>query len=224
MKGKNLKKKYLFIFFAVNLIGIAVALILKSKLGCDPIGLLCDGISNALSIQFGIASFFYNVGIIVIALLLARRNLGTGTIVYGLLSGFFIDFYGMLFNALGLKNLGYGTEIIIFIIGEICMSLAFAILMQLQLGMTALDAVLTTLSKITHIPYAYIKIGTDILLVISGTLMGGTFGVGTIVSALITGILVARFAKMIEGIQKKDINWRHNKQKEVGGYITGEKI
>lgn len=49
--------------------------------------------------------------------------------------------------------------------------------------------------------YAYIKIGTDILLVISGIFMGGVFGIGTIVSALSTGILVMKFAKIIKHFQ-----------------------
>lgn len=99
---QNKKTKYLFIFWATNLIGIAVALILESGLGCDPIGLFCDGLSHLLSVSFGLASFFYNVLIIVIALFMARHNLGTGTIVYGLLSGFFIDFYRMFFEGLTL--------------------------------------------------------------------------------------------------------------------------
>lgn len=52
--------KSFFIFLAVNLIGLAVALILESGLGCEPIGLLCDGVAHALSIPFGRGCFIYN--------------------------------------------------------------------------------------------------------------------------------------------------------------------
>ena len=200
---RNQVTKYLFIFLAINLIGIGVALILESRLGCDPIGLLCSGISSLLSVQFGIASFIYNALIIVVAILVARHNLGMGTIVYGLLSGFFIDFYQMILGKLQLGSRGVAYAILAFAIGEICMSLAFAILMQLRLGMTALDAVLVTIEKMTHLPYAYIKIGTDILMVVTGTIMGGIFGIGTIISALVTGALVARLTKIIEYFQNK---------------------
>lgn len=198
--NKEEYKKYFFIFIATNLIGIAVALILESRLGCDPIGLLCDGISKLFSIKFGTASFIYNVGVIGIALFIVKNNVGIGTIVYGLLSGFFIDFYKMLFSALNLGN-SLESAVFTFIIGEICMSLAFAILIQLNLGMTALDAILTKIERITNVPYAYIKITTDIVLVISGILMGGIFGAGTIISALVTGILVTKFNKIINYIQ-----------------------
>lgn len=204
------KEKYFYIFFATNLIGIAVALILESGLGCDPIGLFCDGFSHVLRVSFGMASFFYNVLIIVIALLIARHNLGTGTIVYGLLSGFFIDFYRVIFAGLALGKRGIIVAGLTFLVGELCMSLAFAILMQLKLGMTALDAVLMRINQKVHIPYAYAKIGTDILLVVSGTLMDGVFGIGTIISALVTGILVAKFAKLIEHVCKKNETLKEN--------------
>lgn len=70
-------KRYFFIFVVVNLIGIAVALILKSGLGCDPIGLLCDGISKFFSIQFGIA-------VLIIAF-------GVGTIISALVTGILVE-------------------------------------------------------------------------------------------------------------------------------------
>ena len=212
----NKKKKYLMIFLAVNLIGIAVALFLESQLGCDPIGLLCDGISKLLSIKFGIASFIYNLLIIGIALLVARNNLGIGTIVYGLMSGFFIDFYQAIFSGFNLVSFGIEYRILAFIIGELCMSAAFAILMQLQLGMTALDAVLVKIQKHIHVPYAFLKIGIDIIFVIIGTLWGGIFGIGTVISALITGILVSKFVKLIEIIQMK--------MNKIEGCVVNEKI
>lgn len=202
MLSKVQLKRYFFIFVAVNLIGVAVALILESGLGCDPIGLLCDGVSKFFSIQFGIASFYYNVGIIGLALLLAKKSLGMGTISYGLLSGFFIDFYRMIFINLGIAEMGMTTLILAFIIGEVCMSLAFAILMQLDLGMTALDAVLVKIKGRLNIPYSYVKIATDILLVLTGTLLGGVFGIGTIISALVTGILVERLGKVIKRVEE----------------------
>ena len=160
--------------------------------------------------------------IIVTALLVARHNLGAGTIVYGLLSGFFIDFYRMVFDGLAPEKRGVIAAALTFLVGELCMSLAFAILMQLKLGMTALDAVLKKMEKNIHIPYAYVKIGTDILLVVSGTFMGGAFGIGTIISALVTGILVARFTKLIEHVQIKDKTLKENYR--IKGDYRSEKI
>ena len=203
MTDKGWLKKYAFIFLAVNLLGLAIALILESQLGCDPIGLLCDGISQAFSINYGLASSLYNVAIIIIALLVARRHLGMGTIIYGVSSGIFIEFYRMLISPLELANMGIGYAIVAFIIGEICMAAAFALLMQLELGMTALDATLMKLKEVTKLSYSVLKLGMDILFVVVGTVLGGRFGIGTIVSAVVTGFLVTSISKMIRLLQEK---------------------
>lgn len=89
---KNTVKKCLLVFCIMNLVGIAVALFLASGLGSDSIGLLCDGIRHVLPVSFGNASLLYNLLIIVVAFIVAKENLGLGTVVYALVSGYFIDF------------------------------------------------------------------------------------------------------------------------------------
>lgn len=217
LKKQTMGKKFLFIFLSVNLVGVAVALMLESQLGCDPIGLLCDGIAHMLSVSFGIGSFVYNLTIIVIALLVARKNLGAGTIVYGLLSGFFIDFYRSLISGFALGERGILIASIAFIIGEVLMAAAFALLMELEIGMTALDAFLVKIQEKTKIPYAFLKMGMDICFVVSGGLMGGSFGIGTIISAMVTGVLVAQWVKVIISMQNKVQN-----KYVVGGYENCE--
>ena len=76
------------VIVVMNLIGIAVALFLESGLGSDSVGLLCDGIRHTFLISFGNASLFYNLLIILIACLVARKNMGLGTVVYALVSGY----------------------------------------------------------------------------------------------------------------------------------------
>lgn len=202
---RNEIRKYPLIFFAVNLIGIAAALMLESGFGCDPIGLLCDGISRALNIKYGTGCFIYNITVIAGSLAVSRKELGAGTVLYGLASGFFIDFYQAVFSRFGLAERGAGMAVTAFIIGELCMSLAFALLMQLNLGMTALDAVLMKLEKITHTRYLFLKTASDILMITAGILLGGVFGPGTIFSALVTGTLTSQLGKLIGNVQGKRV-------------------
>ncbi|MCI9128656.1 MAG: hypothetical protein HFG28_16155 [Eubacterium sp.] len=194
--------KYAWIFLALNFLGIGISCFLESGLGCDPIALLSDGISKAFSVSFGTASFFYNVATIVCAFLFAGKYLGAGTIVYGLLSGFMIDFYSMVFERFSISCTGLFGSLFFFCAGEIMMSAAFAVLMQLNLGMTALDALLTAGNRKTGIPYAIWKMGTDAVFVITGFLLGGSFGAGTIVSAAVTGMLVARIGSFVKRFAK----------------------
>lgn len=180
-----------------------MALILRSGLGCEPIGLLCDGISRFFSVQFGIGSLIYNLLVIGAALLVAKENLGMGTVVYGLLSGFFIDLYQLIVVWILPQEMDTVGSALLFVIGELSMATAFAILMRLHLGMTALDALLVRGQKRMKIPYALLKSGVDVLFVTVGTILGGTFGIGTILSALFTGMFVSKIADAIEKLQMK---------------------
>lgn len=195
---KNAMKKCLLVFLVMNLVGIAVALFLASGLGSDSIGLLCDGIRHVLPISFGNASLLYNLLIIVLAFGIAKENLGLGTVVYALVSGYFIDFYGYIIEALKVNENVMAVRVLSFIIGQCCLSLGLAILIQLKLGMNALDAVLYKIQEKSKLPYAGLRTACDISYVILGTLMGGTFGIGTICSVLLTGTMVSRIIKIID--------------------------
>jgi len=184
--------------------GLGIACFINSGLGCDPIALLCDGLSAALSKSFGTAAFIYNLTMIILALLLARSFLGGGTIVYGLLSGVAIDLNCLLFERLSIVARGLPARVVLFCTGEILMSLSFAALMQLELSMTALDALLTLLSKKTRAPYAVLKMINDAVFVVTGILLGGTFGVVTLISVAVTGMLVAKIGSFIKKCPKKD--------------------
>lgn len=195
---KNTVKKCLLVFCVMNLVGIAVALFLASGLGSDSIGLLCDGIRHVLPVSFGNASLLYNLLIIVVAFIVAKENLGLGTVVYALVSGYFIDFYGYVIELLKVNENIMAVRILSFIIGQCCLSLGLAILIQLKLGMNALDAILYKIQEKSKLPYAGLRTGCDISYVILGTLMGGTFGIGTICSVLLTGTMVSKIIKVIE--------------------------
>ena len=63
--------------------------------------------------------------------------------------------------------------------------------------MTHVDAVAYGLEKIIHIPFKVIRTGLDVLFIVVGWLLGGTIGIGSIFTMLITGIGIDVFLKII---------------------------
>lgn len=190
-------KKILGIFAAMNGVGCGVALFLQCGLGSDPTGILCDGISRSLNIQFGHASMAYNVLLIVLALLIAKQNIGIGTVVCGAFSGYFIDFYYRILEPLQLNRLDFLLKIQLHFVGQLFFVLALAILIRFRLGMNALDAILYKAEAVTKIPYTVLRMSCDVFYTMIGFLLGGVFGIGTMVSALTTGYLVRIFTKVM---------------------------
>ena len=205
----KIMSKIVMVFVVMNSIGIAVALFLESCLGSDSVGLLCDGIRHTFLISFGNASLFYNLLIILIACLVARKNMGLGTVVYALVSGYFIDFYSWILTDIHLAEQDMLIRILAFAIGQCCLSLGLALLIQLNLGMNALDAVLYKIQNHTNFSYTIMRTGCDISYVVIGTVLGGTFGAGTICSVLVTGTMVTMITNIIGRIQKYEYKWRY---------------
>lgn len=195
---KNWGKKAFWVLVAMQLVGVAVALFLETGMGSDSIGLLCDGIHQATGLLFGNASLLYNLAVIVLALAVAWRNMGLGTIVYALTSGYFIDLYCWLLAPLHLAELGFAARFALFAVGQCCLSMALALLIQLELGMNALDALLYRLQAVTGLPYAGLRTTVDVSYVAVGTLLGGTFGVGTVCSVLLTGTMVSWLTRRMQ--------------------------
>lgn len=195
---KEKLKKYGLIFGVMNGVGFAVAMFLACGLGSDSIGLLCDGLHRILHIGYGNASFLYNAVVIGIALLLARKNIGAGTIAYALLSGYFIDFYSFLLAPLSLGVRMLPLRFLGFCLGHLTLAFSLAVLIELRLGMNALDALLYKLSQKTGIAYGILRTITDILYAVIGTVTGGVFGVGTVISVATTGYFVGRFVGLLE--------------------------
>ena len=205
----KIMSKIVMVFVVMNLIGIAVALFLESGLGSDSVGLLCDGIRHTFLISFGNASLFYNLLIILIACLMKKKNMGLGTVVYALVSGYFIDFYSWILTDIHLAEQDMLIRILAFAIGQCCFSLGLALLIQLNLGMNALDAVLYKIQNHTNFSYTIMRTGCDISYVVIGTVLGGTFGAGTICSVLVTGTMVTMITNIIEKKKKYEYKWRY---------------
>ncbi len=179
---------------ALILIGVGVNLFLLSSFGSDPLTVLQEGMHLSFGISVGTASILYNSIIIVIAFLIDRKNLKRGTIIYSLIIGFFIDFFTMVIPNSQLLV----VRILYYIFGQVFISLGFAFLIKCELGMTAIDIVLFKLERKLKIQYKYLRSFIEVVYVIIGWLLGGVFGIGTILSALSTGYLINAFIKKKE--------------------------
>lgn len=199
-------KKVLGIFIAMNGVGIGVGIFLQCGLGSDPIGIICDGLSCFLCIQFGHASLIYNLLLICLAFLVARTNIGAGTIVYALLSGYFIDLYNYILSFLDFHNMHIVAKLSFYIIGELFFAFALALLIYFKFGMNALDALIYKIEDVTNISYAKLRTFVDIFYSVVGSILGGVFGIGTIISILFTGTFVNLFTKKLDiyTTQKKE--------------------
>ena len=151
-----------------------------------------DGLHALFNISYGQASRIYNVVFVVLALIFARKYSGIGTVLSALLIGYAIDISNSLW-LLTMLNTGFITGLIIFLIGLVIYAMGIALLIKCDAGMNCLDALLYRLMDVTGFKYKYLRIAADVILTVTGCLMGGVFGIGTVIAVFLTGPLVELF-------------------------------
>ena len=86
------------------------------------------------------------------------------------------------------------------ILGQICLTLAYAWTQTFSDGINALDCIFFKIIEKTKIKYHTIRILYDGFFITIGFLLGGIVGVGTMVSLLTNGIMVEKFRNLISYI------------------------
>lgn len=188
-----MKKKIqtiLAIIISILLTGLGVALFVHANLGSDTLTVFVDGLHRVLNCSYGAASRIYNLIVLVIALIVSRKNIGWATIVYALSVGFTMDYFEKLLQPLQIQNADMITRLICVCLGQICFGITYALLIKYRRGMNQIDAISYAIVDKTGISFKWVRTGMNVLLLTSGWLLGGVVGVGSIIAMTTTGVLV----------------------------------
>ena len=188
-----MKKKIqtiLAIIISILLTGLGVALFVHANLGSDTLTVFVDGLHRVLNCSYGAASRIYNLIVLVIALIVSRKNIGWATIVYALSVGFTMDYFEKLLQPLQIQNADMITRLICVCLGQVCFGITYALLIKYRRGMNQIDAISYAIVDKTGISFKWVRTGMDVLLLTSGWLLGGVVGVGSIIAMTTTGVLV----------------------------------
>lgn len=187
---------------ALCLVGVAVyafgaVFLLRSGLGLDPIAVWADGIAKTFRISFGDAIWVISILLILLAILLARKNIGIGTVFFVALGGPAINLAEFLLRDALPGNGSYTliSQIILFGCAVLLICLGLAVVVACRFGFNAGDAVLFVIADKTRIQFRWLRVANDWFYVIIGFFMGGSVGIGTLVGAFLYGPLITEAVK-----------------------------
>lgn len=191
MKNKLLKFFRLiagFIFCASSTI-----FMLNSNLGLSPWDVFHQGISRLTGITIGQASIIIGILFVIIGMCFGQR-LGIGTILNMILVGQFIDLI-MYLNIIP-EATNMITGILMMIIGMLLMGYGCYLYISCGLGCGPRDGVMIVLSNMLNKPIKYVRATMEISVLILGFILGGTVGLGTIISAIFLGYSIQLVFKL----------------------------
>ena len=199
--GKKMKKTKFFKDLAVvtlstALIGAATCCYVRAGLGGDSVAVFLEGLSTALGISLGTASWSLNIVLVTLAVLMARKHIGWTTVYSCILTGSFVDLADALLEPVFSLSGALGYRWGIFLAGLLLLTLACALMIRFCPGMSILDAIVTRLSEKLRVSFRAVRMTIDAALMVTGFLLGGVVGIGSVVAVLGTGPLIQYFSQL----------------------------
>ena len=172
----------LVLIFGLVLFGLGEALLLAAGAGVSPWTTLAEGISILTGWTIGFATFIISIAVLLTWIPL-RQMPGLGTIANAFIVALMLD---ISLPYLPKPDL-YIFQILQSLIGVLIVGFGAAIYLSANLGPGPRDGLMTGLTHLTNLPISLVRSTIEILVVVSGWMLGGTVGVGTVLFAFLVG-------------------------------------
>lgn len=166
--------------------GFGDAMIISSGLGNAPWSVLAQGLSIRLGTSIGIATVLVGALVLLFWIPLKRR-IGLGTILNILVISIFID--------IGMHLLPHPEGdflALIFVLGGTALiGLGSSLYLTCGLGPGPRDGLMTGIHERTGVRIGRVRLTLELIVLVAGALLGGSWGLGTALFALLIGQSVA---------------------------------
>ena len=196
MKQRNFFKDLAVVTLSTAMIGAATCCYVRAGLGGDSVAVFFDGLSRFAGISLGTASWIFNILLLTIGYLTARRYIAWTTVFGCLFTGLFVDLADAALNPVFELSGALWYRGMIFLAGLLLLTGACALMIRYCPGMSVMDAIVTRLADQLGVSFRAVRMAIDALLMLSGWLMGGVVGFGTVVAVLGTGPLIQWFSQI----------------------------
>ncbi|DAC35385.1 MAG: hypothetical protein QF365_02930 [Candidatus Thalassarchaeaceae archaeon] len=166
--------------------GTGDAIIIAAGIGNAPWTVLAEGIAVNIDWSIGQTTFLVSVLVLLLWIPLKEKP-GVGTILNAILIAAAIEYMGGVLPT----PEKFEYQILQVIIGSIFVGIGSGMYLTANLGPGPRDGWMTGLQRVSGIPIGRVRGSIEIGVLILGWLMGGTFGVGTIIFAITIGPIVA---------------------------------
>ena len=166
--------------------GTGEAVLIAAGIGVSPWTVLAQGITEQTSFTVGEATFIVSVCVLLLWIPL-RETPGIGTILNAILIALSIDVMAPFIP----EQENLPNAIVQSAFGVMMVGIGSALYLTANLGPGPRDGWMTGIQKKTNWPIGRVRVGIEIIVLSIGILLGGTFGLGTIMFALGIGPAVA---------------------------------
>lgn len=205
MSKKELVKRYVFFIFGLFVNSLGISLITKSDMGTSPISSIPYTLSIGLPLSLGMFTLFFSLLLIVIQLIIMRKNFPKQywlQIPVSLIFSYFIDLTMSMLDFVEPKN--YFFQAVSLVIG--CIILGTGVFMETAANVVMLpgECTVKAITTVSKIDFGKSKVAMDVSMSVIAAVIGVIMyhklaGVreGTFISALSVGFIARLLNKYV---------------------------
>lgn len=191
---KEILARIVILFIGLTIAHFGVTLFLLSDLGADPFNVLIQGLfhtaQGALNWSFLTHGGVHRIIcflIILVLLVVDRSYVKIGTVICMFCGGPIIDVFSAMLSGVFAAMPYLWFKLLMLAAGCVILAFGMTIVIKSDAGTGPNDLVALVISEKSGKPFSILRVVTDVCFVAAGFLMGGIFGIGTIICACLVG-------------------------------------
>ena len=186
----------------LTLFGIGEGLLVQSHWGATPWTVFAEGISRHAHISLGWSTAAISCVVLIAWFPLGERP-GFGTIANLIIIAYVLQLTTTL---VGVPSNAFVKAL--FVVGAVVViGIGSALYLTTGLGPGPRDGLMTSLHRHLGISVVYVRLTLEVVVLVSGWLLGGTVGVGTAFFATTIGFSIGANLQIVERIVRKVPQW-----------------
>ena len=201
--------RLVLLFCGLTIAHLGVTLFILANLGADPFNVFVQGLRLLIgsSLTHGSVHMCVSFLIILILLFVDRTYIKAGTLICMICGGPIIDFFTWVLSVFEIGSAVLAIKIPVLILGCVILAFGMTIVIRSEAGTGPNDLVAVVISEKGKFKFGLTRVITDGLFVLIGFILGGKFGIGTIICAFLVGFVADFFMPYSDRIVKS--SFRH---------------
>jgi uncharacterized membrane protein YczE len=189
------------LYVGLALYGASSALLVEAGLGLEPWGVLHQGLAELTGVSIGVVSIVVGAAVLLLWIPLRQRP-GLGTV-----SNVFVVGIAMDATLAAVPDVhGLAVRIPLLLAGIVLNGVATGLYIAASFGPGPRDGLMTGLHRRTGRSIRLMRTAVELAVVVTGFVLGGTIGVGTVLYAVSIGPLAQVFLRMFAVPRASDVS------------------
>jgi uncharacterized protein len=179
----GLRARLAWLVLGLFLCACGIVAFLESRLGLPPWDVLHEGLAETVGVSFGVANLIVSVAVLALVWGL-RAHIGIGTVANAALVGTFVIALTAVGGIDALSEEALAVRVALVPLGLLLLGVGSGFYICASLGAGPRDSLMLVTSRIAGVRIGVARTATEVAALVTGLLLGGTAGIGTLVFAL----------------------------------------